>query len=232
MGLFDRLKKEKSANDIHRERSISDIKVPTAFAPIKRPDFPDAFVSDGVKFKKAYYYDSIPARLFGSLPSSRGQFGFSSDGKYLLFDDKRIASVQDRSDMIRDFISRGEIVLVTPCAQAGSDLQLAAAFYKKALADDTDLQAIEITTKVSSADSYYSCDELRGIVIDDIRFAPDCSFSLYSGSVFIAPLSDAKADRIASLEHDGYLFSGGKVTESSAADSGLSYVLRIRLEFL
>lgn len=231
MGLFDRFKKQPNINDEYRNRSISDVQTPVSFTPVRSPSFPDPVAFNGEKYEKCYYYSDIPARLFGSLPSS-GRFDFSDDGRYLLCSDKRIASVSSRSDMIRDFKARGDLVLVEPFKQSGSDLLLAACFYKKISSGDAEPQIIEYSVKVASDASYYSCSELAGLMIDDFHLDPDLSYSLYSDGILICPLSDAKAERISALERDGYVFRSGSVISASETDSGLSYVLRIRLDFI
>lgn len=233
MGLLDKLKKQTNKNDEYRQRSISDVRVPSAFVPLNVPAFDDVIISRGSKYEKTYFYDDVSARLFGSLPSGNANYSFSSDGKYLLLDDKRIASIFDRSDMIRDYLSRGDVVLVAPRSRSDSDLLLTVCFYKKVRPEDLDPQSVEFSIKVSSADSYFSCSELIGLKLDDISLDPDSLlFCVYSSGSFVAMLPEAKSSRISDIMEAGSSFSSGVVISAEEFDSGLSYIVRIRLSFI
>ena len=246
MGLFDFVKKKGSSveNENYSLRTLKDVKIPPPISDITSASrtFDDRIVTKSGAFDLAYRYDNVPARLFATCPSNGYGLSFTSDGKYLVKYGKRIASVLDRNQMISDFLSRGDIVMVRPGTPSGTDLPLSLAFYKKVedneLDDKLDLSLI---VPIIASESYYSHDELpekditSGSFFDEYDnegFLKSNKLTLYSNGRTICTLSDAQSQRIWDLHTDGYELSHGKIMSVSGDEDSAKFNAKISLTFL
>ncbi|MBR2806668.1 MAG: hypothetical protein IKF22_03605 [Lachnospiraceae bacterium] len=241
MGLFGfgKKKKESSANDDYRSRSLRDMKVPPSLSDAMRANVKhdDRIIVGSEVYKLVSVDDHVRSHLYvGSYPVGQ-KVSFVDGGKYISYKGRRIASVEDKLDSIRECFASGGYALAITGSSYGTDLILSVAFYKKISKKSVEKIDVPVVATINSEKSYFMHSEFEGMIIDEMREeyysrADDYRYVLYHDSHEICALSPDRSGRIRDLLHSGYRLSEGKVEDTTGTKNNKVFTAKITLSFL
>ena len=241
MGLFGfgKKKKESSANDEYRSRSLRDMKAPPSLSDAMRANVKhdDRIIVGSDLYELVSVDNHVRSHLYVSNPPVGKKVGLSEDGQYIVYGGKRIASIEGKTDTILEHFSNGGLVVAIPGNPSGTDMPLSIAYYKKASTGNVFRVELPLVVSMNSETSYFSYDEFEGMEINKLYnsyFDDDEEFRyiLYHQDHEICTLSAAKSERIDDLLKDGFQLSDGKVVSVSGTDNSVRFSIKIVLVFM